>query len=113
VVAGCGPLDVEVAGLERVGVGSVELIPVCRWVGGFSEIIAAINCRWAETSKPVEVSLDAESMGLYPWYKDKGIVSIGFTCEAGRADCLYLGPFRDAVGTIDPELFAQIESLLI
>jgi DNA-binding transcriptional LysR family regulator len=24
----CGPLDVEVAGLERVGVGSVELIPV-------------------------------------------------------------------------------------
>jgi DNA-binding transcriptional LysR family regulator len=24
----CGPLDVEIAGLERVGVGSVELIPV-------------------------------------------------------------------------------------
>ena len=24
----CGPLDVEVAGLERIGVGSVELIPV-------------------------------------------------------------------------------------
>ena len=24
----CGPLDVEVAGLERFGVGSVELIPV-------------------------------------------------------------------------------------
>src|SRR5262245_23426993 len=24
----CGPLDVELAGLERVGIGSVELIPV-------------------------------------------------------------------------------------
>src|ERR1700731_883887 len=24
----CGPLDVQVAGLERIGVGSVELIPV-------------------------------------------------------------------------------------
>src|SRR4029077_10887176 len=24
----CGPLDVEIAGLERIGVGSVELIPV-------------------------------------------------------------------------------------
>ena len=73
-----------------------------RWVGGFSEIIDAINCRWKETSKPVEVSLDTESMGLYPWYKDKHIVSIGFTCEAGRADCLYLGPFRDPVAPSTP-----------
>jgi len=63
-----------------------------RWVGGFSEITHEINCRWAETGKPVEVSLDTETMGLYPWYKGKDIVSIGFTLEAGKADCLYLGP---------------------
>ena len=54
-----------------------------RWVPGFSELIGAINCRWEQTGKPVEVSLDTETMGLYPWYKDKGIVSIGFTLEAG------------------------------
>ena len=58
------------------------------------------------------VSLDTETMGLYPWYKGKDIVSIGFTLEAGRADCLYLGPFPDPVATIEPELFAQIEWLL-
>jgi hypothetical protein len=84
-----------------------------RWVPGFSEIITAINCTWQETGKPVEVSLDTETMGLYPWYKDKQIVSIGFTLEAGRADCLYLGPYPDPVGTIEPELFEQIEWLLI
>ena len=37
-----------------------------RWVPGFSEITHAINCRWKETGKPVEVSLDTETMGLYP-----------------------------------------------
>jgi 3'-5' exonuclease len=80
-----------------------------RWVPGFSEITHAINCRWAETGKPVEVSLDIETMGLYPWYKEKQIVSIGFTLQAGKADCLYLGPYPDPVPVIEPELFAQIE----
>ena len=56
---------------------------------GFSEITHGINCRWETTGKPVEVALDTETMGLYPWYKDKDIVSIGFTLEAG-SDCLYL-----------------------
>ena len=83
-----------------------------RWVPGFSEITHEINCRWEETGKPVEVSLDTETMGLYPWYKDKQIFSIGFTLEAGRADCLCLGPYPDPVPAIEPELFAQIEWLL-
>ena len=73
-----------------------------RWVSGFSELTAAINARWAETNKPVEVALDTETMGLYPWYKDKDIVSIGFTLEAGRADCLYLGPFPDPEFPLEP-----------
>jgi hypothetical protein len=59
-----------------------------------------------------EFSLDTETMGFYPWYKKRQIVSIGFTCKAGRADCLYLGPCPDHVPVIDPDLFAEIECLL-
>lgn len=62
-----------------------------RWVGGFSELIGAINC----TEGPVDVAIDTETMGLHPWYPDRHIVSIGFTCQAGRAHCLYLGPCDD------------------
>jgi hypothetical protein len=57
-----------------------------RWVPGFSELIAAVNCRYEATGDAVEVALDTETMGLYPWCKGKDIVSIGFTCEAGKAD---------------------------
>ena len=39
------------------GVGSY------RWAGGFSELISAINCTYAKTGKPVEVSMDTEPMG--------------------------------------------------
>jgi hypothetical protein len=56
--------------------------------------------------------MDTESMGLHAWYPDKHIVSIGFTCEAGKADCLYLGPYDDPVLPLDPDLFEQIEWLL-
>jgi hypothetical protein len=90
----------------------VPPIGTYRWVPGFSEITHAINCRWEATGKPVEVSLDTETLGLYPWYPDKQIVSIGFTLEAGRADCLYLGPFDDPEFPLEPDLFAQIEWLL-
>jgi DNA polymerase I-like protein with 3'-5' exonuclease and polymerase domains len=82
-----------------------------RWVGGFSELISAIDCKWQKRG-PVDVSMDTESMGLHPWYPDKSIVSIGFTCVAGKADCLYLGPYDDPVTPIEPDLKEQIEWLL-
>jgi hypothetical protein len=47
----------------------VPPIGTYRWVPGFSEITHAINCRWEATGKPVEVSLDTETMGLYPCYR--------------------------------------------
>src|SRR5262245_59500126 len=46
----CGPLDVEVAGLERVGAGSVELIPVAAPDHPLAR--ARRNRRCARTSKP-------------------------------------------------------------
>jgi DNA polymerase I-like protein with 3'-5' exonuclease and polymerase domains len=83
-----------------------------RWVGGFSELISAINCAHTKTGQPVDVTMDTETMGLHPWDPDKHIVSIGFTCAAGKADCLYLGPYDDPVLPLEPDLFEQITWLL-
>ena len=68
-----------------------------RWVGDFGELIAAINVTFEETGRPVDVACDIETMGLHPWYPDRDIVSIGFTCRSGRADVLYTGPQPDPV----------------
>lgn len=46
--------------------GLDPLVGTYCWVGGFSELIDAINCAHQRTSKPVEVSMDTETMGLHP-----------------------------------------------
>lgn len=83
-----------------------------RWVGGFQELIDAINCKYEATGKAVDVSLDTETMGLYPWYEDKTLVSIGFTMEAGKADVLYVGPKDDPVPLDSNNIRKQVEWLL-
>ena len=82
-----------------------------RWVGDFSKLIAAINATFEKTGKPVDVACDTETMGLYPWYPDRDIVSIGFTAESGRADMLYTGPEPDPV-PVSPEIRNQVSWLL-
>ena len=92
--------------------GSLEpVLGSYRWVGDFEELIAAINVTFEATGRPVDVSCDTETMGLYPWYPDKDLVSIGFTCEAGRADVLYTGPRADPV-PVSPQIRDQVAWLL-
>lgn len=92
--------------------GSTEpLLGDYRWVGDFGELIAALNCTFEKTGKPVDVACDTETMGLYPWYPDRDIVSIGFTCQGGRADVLYTGPQADPV-PVSPQIRDQVAWLL-
>jgi len=83
------------------------------WVGSFAPLIARIETKHAATGMPVDVSCDTETEGLYPWYPDKNIVSIGFTDEIGTADLLYVGPQPDPV-PVPPgtDLLGQVRWLL-
>jgi len=84
-----------------------------QWVGEFAPLIARIEARFEQTGKPVDVACDTETEGLYPQYPERGIVSIGFTDAAGRAELLYTGPQDDPVPIKPGEpLLAQIEWLL-
>jgi DNA polymerase I-like protein with 3'-5' exonuclease and polymerase domains len=73
-----------------------------------------IEARYAQTGRPVDVTMDTETMGLHPWYPEKDFVSISFTAQPGRSEMLYLGPQQRPIA-FDPSisLFAQIEWLLI
>lgn len=83
------------------------------WVNSFQPTIDWIEKRFAATGKPVDVACDTETMGFYPWYPDKDIVSISFTARPHTADVLYLGPLKPPV-PLDPSvnLFDQILWLL-
>lgn len=41
------------------------------------------------TGKPVEIALDLETEGLFPWYPDKNIVCVQITAERGLTDVVY------------------------
>lgn len=46
---------------------------------------------WAEDNGvPCPVSFDTETMGLWPWYPDKKVVSLQVSAAPGVADCVYL-----------------------
>lgn len=84
-----------------------------RYVGSFADLIAWVKADYQKTGKPVDVSCDLETMGFYPWYQDKDIVSISFTGPRGTADVLYLGPEQPhpvPLGSVD--LHDQITWLL-
>lgn len=59
------------------------------WVEDFSETIQYIKDKYEHTGKPVDVALDTETVGLYPWYEDKGIVCVQITVEVGQAQVVY------------------------
>jgi DNA polymerase I-like protein with 3'-5' exonuclease and polymerase domains len=84
-----------------------------QWVASFAPMIAEIEAMYAKTGKPVKVAFDTETMGLYPWYKDKDIVVITFTHKPGVSRLMYFGP-KEAPIPLDHSapLFEQIKWLL-
>lgn len=83
-----------------------------RYVNDFSDLIEWIGIEHGKTGKPVDVSCDTETMGFYPWYPDKDIVSIAFTGPRGTADVLYLGPQEHPIELGAVDLYEQIKWLL-
>lgn len=84
-----------------------------KWVNNYQPMIDWIEAEFARTGKPVDVSSDTETMGFFPWYPDKDIVSISFTAIPHTAEVLYLGPQKPPIA-FDPSipLFDQIKFLL-
>ena len=84
-----------------------------RWVNSFRDLIDRVEVKFKKTNKPVDVSMDTETMGLYPWYADRDLVSISFTVDAGKSDLLYLRRENQPVA-LDPSipLLAQVMWLL-
>jgi DNA polymerase I-like protein with 3'-5' exonuclease and polymerase domains len=94
--------------------GSLEpVVGEYRWVNSYQPMIDWIEQRHAVSGKPVDVSMDTETMTFYPWYPDRDIVTIQFTARPNTAEMLYLGPLKPPV-PFDPkiDLFSQIEWLL-
>lgn len=85
-----------------------------KYVNSFAPMIARIEKEFDLYGKPVDVTCDTETMGFYPWYPDKDIVSISFTDSPGMAEVLYLGMKRKHPIDLDPKvpLFDQISWLL-
>lgn len=83
------------------------------YVNDYQPMIDRIEAQFAKTGKPVDVSMDTETMSFYPWYPDRDIVSISFTDSVGMAEVLYLGA-QPAPVPLDPSinLFEQIKWLL-
>ncbi|MCL4743850.1 MAG: hypothetical protein KJZ83_00395 [Burkholderiaceae bacterium] len=105
--------DVRLA-VRLMRTGSLEPeIGDYRYVNDYQPMIDWIEERYAKTGKPVDVSMDTETMTFYPWYPDRDIVSISFTARPNTAEVLYLGPHKPPV-PFNPSvpLFDQIKWLL-
>lgn len=61
-----------------------------RWVEDFTDLLSAIDCKYASTGSPVEVALDLETQGINPYDTKNYILAVGATCEVGKADCVYV-----------------------
>ena len=82
------------------------------WADSLNGIIKKIKAKHEETGKPVRLAWDLETMGLYPWYGDKHIITSQWTIDIGQAVVL---DHRKVSGTgteLTPELRAQLEWIL-
>lgn len=99
--------------LLRTG-GLMPVLGEYKWVNDYQPMIDWIEQRFKATGgKAVDVTLDTETEGFYPWYPDKDIVSISFTAKPETAEVLYLGPQKHPI-ELNPDvpLFDQIKWLL-
>jgi DNA polymerase I-like protein with 3'-5' exonuclease and polymerase domains len=62
-----------------------------RYVASYAPLIARIEHAFAETGEAQDVSFDLETMGFWPWYPDREIVTAQFTFERGTAEVMYVG----------------------
>lgn len=60
------------------------------WTTTLHPLREYIELRYAQTGSPVPVALDLETMGLFPYYADKGIVTVQVSPEEGHADVVYV-----------------------
>lgn len=82
-----------------------------QWVNSFADEIAYIEAEFKRTGSPVDVALDTETMGFYPWYPDRDIVTLQLTVRPKTASVLHVGdkrPFKD----LAPDIFEQISYIL-
>ncbi len=83
------------------------------YVRDFTGVIDYVNKEFDKYGKPVDVTLDLETMGFFPWFPDKDIISISFTAEKRKSHVMYLGPQEHPVQLNDSvDLLGQIEWLL-
>ena len=106
--------DVRLAHRLMTTGGLKPVIGKYEWVGTFLPIIEKVEAKFAINGKPVDVTMDTETMGLYPWYPERDLVSISFTVEAGHSAVLYLHSSKTPVPIPNsgPSLFEQINWLL-
>lgn len=98
--------------IRRELTGTLEpTIGKYRYVKDFSDAIKKISNTHTKTGKRVPVSIDLETVGLFPYYKDKYIVSISVTYKKGESDVIY---FKSATAQPkkDSKLWGQIHFLL-
>ncbi len=81
------------------------------WVGGYAQLIADVKAEYAKTGKPVKVSFDSETMGLYPWYPNKDFVCCSFSHRIGYSALLYLGTKFPPPVPLEDGLFEQMQWL--
>ncbi len=67
-------------------------IGVYNEVQSFAPLIEQIQAEYKATGERVDVALDLETMGFYPWYADKHILSISFTYKRSYSDVKYFMP---------------------
>jgi DNA polymerase I-like protein with 3'-5' exonuclease and polymerase domains len=82
------------------------------WVASYAQLIADIEAEFEKTGKPVKVSFDTETMGLYPWYPKKDFVCLQVTHRKGRSELIYLGQSRAHPIELEAGILDQIKWLL-
>lgn len=89
--------------------GSLEpKIGEYKYVTDFTDAILFTTGQFKKTGKPVPVSCDLETIGLYPYLPDVRIVSLSVTYKPGQADVMYF-PTTDKLSLV---IAAQIRALM-
>lgn len=81
--------DIQLAGRFYSHKTMAPVLGDYKYVRDLTELKESIEALYAATNEPVRVSVDLETMGLYPYYPDKKIVSISFTEKPGVAHVVY------------------------
>jgi len=56
-----------------------------QWATSLDSMVESIQERYAKTERPVRLAWDLETMGLYPWYVKKHIITSQWTIDIGHS----------------------------